>query len=141
MNENLNQAQFDKKFKDIAIGEMANQKLGEHLNSFAEAAPRATNISISCNHCGEDIENVNALYHPGENAMHFRCPHCNKTDQSSNWHDFHTAGRMRNSFTGEVITPQNLDKHLSKPDPSAPPAPSWKEVTSKKWQEDGEPDW
>lgn len=138
--DNLNQSQFDKKFNEIALNETALGKLGEHQQSFDTAPARATNIEIGCNHCGEEFS-VNALYHPGENAMHFRCPSCKKTDQSSNWHEFHTNGRMKNSFTGEVITPQNLDKHLSKPDPSLPAAPTLSEVNSKKWQEDGEPDW
>ena len=138
-SDNLNQAQFDQKFKDIALNETAHKKLSEHTGSFGSLEPRATNIATSCNHCNEDIE-VNALYHPGMNTMHYRCPECNKTDQASNWHDFGTNGRMRNSFTGEHFGPAKMDEHLSKPDPSLPSAPSWKQVTSKKWSKESEPE-
>jgi hypothetical protein len=136
---NLNQAQFDKHFNQIALNETARSKMGEHTDSFGSLAPRATNISTTCNHCESDID-VNALYHPAENAMHYRCPECNKTDQASNWHDFGTNGRMKDAFTGEHFGPAKMDDHLSKPDPKSPAAPSWKEVTSKKWHEDGKPE-
>lgn len=136
-SDNLNQSQFDSKFKDIAINEIARKKMGEHQGSFGDLAPRATEIATSCNHCGEDAE-VNALYHPAMNTMHFRCPNCKKTDQASNWHEYGTNGRMRNAFTGEHFGPAKMDEHLSKPNPSLPAAPSWKQVTSKKWDKDGE---
>ena len=45
---------------------------------------------------------------------------------------------MRNAFTGEHFGPAKMDEHLSKPNPSLPAAPSWKQVTSKKWDKDGE---
>ena len=136
---NLNQAQFDKKFSDIAVNELGRSKLSEHQGSFGDLKPRATSIATTCNHCSEDID-VNALYHPGGNEMHYRCPNCNKTDMASNWHDFGTNGRMKDAFTGEHFGPAKLDDHLSKPNPSLPAAPSWKQVTSKKWSADSEPD-
>jgi hypothetical protein len=138
-SDNLNQAQFDKKFKDIAVNEVARKKLGEHQGSFGDLEPRATEIATSCNHCGKDAE-VNALYHPGSNVMHYRCPSCHKTDTASNWHDFGTNGRMRDAFTGEHFGPAKLDEHLSPPNPNLEPAPSWKRVTSKAWARDGEPE-
>ena len=138
-SDNLNQSQFDKKFNDIAVNEVARKKLGEHQGSFGDLPPRATEIAISCNHCGEDAE-VNALYHPAENAMHFKCPHCKKADQSSNWHDFGTNGRMKDAFTGEYFGPAKLGDHLSPPNPSLPKAPTWTQVTSKAWAKSSEPE-
>ena len=138
-SDNLNQSQFDKKFNDIAVNEVARKKLGEHQGSFGDLPPRATSIAISCNHCGEDVD-VNALYHPAENAMHFKCPNCKKADQSSNWHDFGTNGRMRDAFTGEHFGPAKLDDHLSPPNPSLPKAPTWTQVTSKAWAKSSEPE-
>ena len=139
-SDNLNQAQFDKKFKDIAINETARTKLSDHKDSFDQVKPFPVAIGVNCNHCDAEID-VNALYHPGFNEMHFRCPSCKKTDQSSNWHEFGNNGNMKDYDTGKEITPQNVKEHTGSADPKLTAAPSWKEVTSEKWNKDGEPDW
>lgn len=136
---NLNQKQFDQKFGEIVVGQMAHEKLAEHEGNFGSMEPRSTSINTTCNHCSEDVD-VNALYHPGDNAMHYRCPECKKTNVESNWFDRESMGRMKSPFTNEIITPKNLNNHLSKPYADKPKAPTWKQVQSAKWDKDGEPD-
>jgi hypothetical protein len=124
-SDNLNQAQFDKKFKEIALTETALGAIKKRQENFDNMGPIKTQVAAQCNNeeCDKEVE-ANAVYHPSDNTMYWKCPHCGEDDQMSNWHDTNLAGQIHHYDTGkEIKTPQQLRDTFSEPDPSKPPVP------------------
>lgn len=124
-SDNLNQAQFDKKFKDIAINETALGALQKHKETFESMGPIHTTVAAQCNNeeCDKEVE-ANSVYHPGNNAMEWKCPHCGEDDMMSNWHDTNMKGELHHYDTGKKIkTPEELRSTFGPPDPKLPPVP------------------
>lgn len=136
--DNLNQEQFDERFKNIVRVEKAKEILKEHETDFGDLEPIKTTIGSTCNHCSKDAD-TNALYEPRSNAMHWRCPHCFKTNYEGNWFDHGGPSGLKDHSTGKPITRANIHEFVGPPNEKhSLPAPSWKEVQSKSWEREGE---
>ena len=126
--------EVNKKFNDIIAGE-AHRALTH--TSVSDMEPMETTLATACQNCDAEIS-PNAVYHPGENAMHYRCPECGKTAEEHNWLDQHLTSegiKTISPWDGTEVTPENIHEHISEPDPKQPKV-TWKEVQSKKWQDD-----
>lgn len=142
--------EVNKKFNDIVMREALHSGAKQHISSkgvgsVEDLEPMESTLSTSCQNCDEEIE-PNAVYHPGDNTMHYRCPECKKTSEESNWLEKHITPegiKTISPWDGSEVTPENIREHISEPDPKQPKV-TWKEVQSKKWQDDlywNDPDW
>ena len=124
-SDHLNQAQFDQKFKEIALTETALSAMQKHKDSFEGMGRIHTTIAAQCNNeeCDKEVE-ANAAYHIGSNTMEWQCPHCGEDDQMSNFHDMNMKGELKHYDTGKKFeTPAQLRESFGPPDPKLPPLP------------------
>ena len=126
------QDDFDKEFNKIVVNQAAHDRLAAHASSFSDIKPIQTAASFTCNSCDEDHEQ-NAVYHPGNNSIHYICPETGESESESNWFDYGTDGNMVNPWNGSKVTPENLHEHLSAPMANKP------SITWKKWLNNDKP--